>query len=114
MLSSGRDTNPQSWNRYVYVFDNPMRWVDPSGLDPADEEERRRRAAQAAADLLEAQQVIDQMIRDHGENLVIYVAGINNPNQERSAGPRDAAAKLTRGTVVSASIEAGLRTGAMA
>ena len=25
-------TNPQSWNRYAYVFNNPLAWVDPLGL----------------------------------------------------------------------------------
>src|SRR4029077_811067 len=27
-------TNPQSWNRYAYVLNNPMTLVDPSGLCP--------------------------------------------------------------------------------
>jgi hypothetical protein len=25
-------TNPQRWNRYVYVLNNPLRYVDPNGL----------------------------------------------------------------------------------
>jgi len=31
-LSSGREKLPQSWNRYVYTLNNPLRFVDPSGL----------------------------------------------------------------------------------
>ncbi len=37
--------NPQSLNRYSYVYNNPLRFVDPSGYDPLDaawEEDFRR------------------------------------------------------------------------
>jgi RHS repeat-associated protein len=33
LLSSGRVTQPQSWNRYSYVINRPLRLVDPTGLD---------------------------------------------------------------------------------
>ncbi len=29
--------NPQSLNRYAYVYNNPLRYVDPSGHDPLDD-----------------------------------------------------------------------------
>ncbi len=32
LLSSGRPTNPQTWNRYAYALNNPVRIVDPTGL----------------------------------------------------------------------------------
>ena len=33
--NAGADaTNPQSWNMYGYVFNNPLAYVDPSGLNP--------------------------------------------------------------------------------
>jgi RHS repeat-associated protein len=32
LLSSGRPEDPQAWNRYTYVLNNPLRLVDPTGL----------------------------------------------------------------------------------
>jgi RHS repeat-associated protein len=35
--NAGADpTNPQSWNGYSYVWNNPLAMIDPSGLDPFD------------------------------------------------------------------------------
>jgi RHS repeat-associated protein len=32
LLASGRPGEPQSWNRYSYVLNNPLAFIDPSGL----------------------------------------------------------------------------------
>jgi hypothetical protein len=32
LLSSGTVFNPQSWNRYTYTSNNPLKYVDPTGL----------------------------------------------------------------------------------
>lgn len=32
LLASGKSSNPQTFNRYIYVGNNPLFWVDPSGL----------------------------------------------------------------------------------
>ena len=43
LLASGMPNRPQSWNRYAYVLNNPLKLVDPSGLlaeppqDPVDD-----------------------------------------------------------------------------
>jgi RHS repeat-associated protein len=34
LLASGRSANPQSFNRYVYVNNDPILLSDPTGLDP--------------------------------------------------------------------------------
>ena len=36
-LGSGRPPNPQSWNRYSYVLNNPVRLTDPTGYEGEDE-----------------------------------------------------------------------------
>lgn len=32
LLSSGTVTDPQTWNRYGYALNNPLKWTDPDGL----------------------------------------------------------------------------------
>jgi RHS repeat-associated protein len=39
LLASGRAVNPKTWNRYTYALNNPLRFVDPEGLDPQDTRE---------------------------------------------------------------------------
>jgi len=36
LLASGETRRPQSWNRYAYVLNNPLRLIDPNGLDDAE------------------------------------------------------------------------------
>jgi RHS repeat-associated protein len=32
LIASARVTNPQTWNRYSYTLNNPLKYIDPSGL----------------------------------------------------------------------------------
>ena len=36
LMASGKVWKPQSWNRYVYVRNNPLNLIDPLGLDDCD------------------------------------------------------------------------------
>lgn len=33
LIASGKSTNPQAFNRYIYVGNNPLNRIDPNGLD---------------------------------------------------------------------------------
>lgn len=48
LLQSGRAALPQSWNRYAYVLNSPLRLIDTDGLADTDanEEEQKRRQQQ--------------------------------------------------------------------
>jgi RHS repeat-associated protein len=43
LLSSGETGNPQTWNRYGYVLNNPTRLVDRYGLDDDDPQDPARK-----------------------------------------------------------------------
>ena len=45
LLNSGRPWLPQSWNRYVYSLNNPLRFVDPNGLWERDSKCKKGDAA---------------------------------------------------------------------
>jgi len=32
LMASAKTSNPQSWNRYTYTLNNPLRYIDPLGL----------------------------------------------------------------------------------
>ena len=51
-LGSGQAPNPQTWNRYSYSLNNPLRYVDPSGLLTVgvmteEEQEQERQQSQS-------------------------------------------------------------------
>jgi hypothetical protein len=49
-MPSAEITNPQSWNRYAYCLNNPLKYVDPTGLAYSDLDEAQRKLFQTYAD----------------------------------------------------------------
>jgi RHS repeat-associated protein len=49
LLASGRPPGPQTWNRYAYALNSPLRYTDPTGMEGSDigtaEDQRRRKQA---------------------------------------------------------------------
>jgi len=72
LLSSGRIENPQSWNRYSYVLNHPLKLTDPFGryvfdssVDPKQRKKFNRALANAMANL-------QQIAKAYGTNSQEY------------------------------------------
>ncbi len=43
LMASGRASAPQSWNRYSYVLNNPLKLIDLNGLEENDPQEQKKK-----------------------------------------------------------------------
>jgi RHS repeat-associated protein len=72
LLSSGERGNPQTWNRYVYVLNNPLRLIDPNGLDDAEsnEQDKQKQVVKPLED-----KIIQKRLKDIQSNAQPLAAG---------------------------------------
>jgi RHS repeat-associated protein len=97
LLSSGRPSNPQTWNKYSYTLGNPLKFVDPDGFFEWDaslrddaslsDKERKRRgelrdaftnarnkAAADAAKAHDAGKLLDEKFKEINDALNAYTS----------------------------------------
>jgi RHS repeat-associated protein len=110
LQASARPGSPQSWNRYSYALNNPLRYSDPSGLtefddlrgpgvgnpQDSDDEERRREEILAEEADDEAEQQQQQQPQQPSPPLVDYFElGVPPPPPlPKGAGPIPASSKI--------------------
>ncbi len=72
LLASGRIARPQSWNRYAYVLNNPLKLIDPTGLEDTDpnEQEKKKQEQQQQRQVVNIQdsKVINQRLTEIQKN----------------------------------------------
>ena len=73
VLDSADPTNPQSWNRYTYTFNNPLKYVDPDGREV-------RVANEMALGLILAGIPFDLQRHITAKDGILSVASVTNDN----------------------------------
>lgn len=96
LIASGRPVKPQSWNRYAYVLNNPIRLIDPDGLMDNDEEFE---PAPQVDPRPYGQGLIDKAQKNKSPFIVIYVAGITNVFISDTKAGRDELSKALETSV---------------
>ena len=66
LLSSGETTDPQTWNRYAYSLNNPLKFVDPFGLYVFDKSVTEEQKKQFNASLAQAKQNLQKIGQVYG------------------------------------------------
>jgi RHS repeat-associated protein len=64
LLNSGRPGSPQTWNRYAYALNNPLKIVDPTGLynvDCGSDKKCNKAAKDLKNGLSDLQKTVDKM-----------------------------------------------------
>jgi RHS repeat-associated protein len=72
LLSSGAVESPQSWNRYSYVLNNPLKLIDPDGLYVFDSSVSGDERKKFNAALTQARANLQQIAKTYGTNSQEY------------------------------------------
>src|SRR5215208_3445683 len=62
LLASGRPAQPQTWNRYSYVLNNPLRMTDPTGMASGDAQQQQSPPPPPPAQIVVPVDYVKQMI----------------------------------------------------
>jgi len=90
-MASGTVSGPQTWNRYVYVGNNPLKYVDPTGKDYADLQGKRKEiidnyfAEQAKRENKTVQELYDGLKADQK----LHYEGITNALEKTKIYDKD-------------------------
>jgi hypothetical protein len=102
---SARLSNPQSMNRYVFVLNNPLRYVDPDGLkekDPWDQlsNEERRALAPKLVSVNDANKITSKELKAAGAafNVMVTVKGNTQATADNIATAQNFVQNFIQGT----------------
>ena len=75
LTASAKISNPQTMNRYVYVLNNPLRYVDPTGMEESDPWNQLSKEEQEA---IKSKLTLGKRYKSHAEAFNALIRGAGN------------------------------------